>query len=177
MLEDLLTDFNTAAPQSSRQELIPVGTIAKTVLTIHPGSYGTDGWLTKSHNTGSIYLNAEFTVIEGLYVKRKIRHLIGICSNKTDGEDTWGNAGRTMIRSILESARKIKPDDNSEQANCMRKLQSVSELNGLECIVKIGIERDKSGRYGDRNRIMAIITPEDKEYKLNNEIFNDSIPF
>jgi hypothetical protein len=177
MLHDLLTDFNTAKPQSNNQQLIPVGTIAKTLLTINPGGYGDNGWLTKSHNTGSIYLNAEFTVTEGLYIKRKIRHLIGICNNKTDGEDTWGNAGRTMIRSILESARNIRPGDNSEQATRMRKLQSVSELNGLECMVKIGIEHDKSGKYGDRNRIMAIITPEDKEYKQNNEIFNDNIPF
>lgn len=174
MLQNLLTDFNTAESQSN---LIPAGTIAKVQITIQPGGYEPDYWLTKSPNTGSIYLNAEFTITEGPYAKHRIYQIIGIKSSKADGEDKWGGMGRSMIRSILESARNIRPGDNSEWANHMRKLQSVSELNGLECVVKIGVERDKSGRYGDRNRIMAIITPEDKEYKQDNEIFNDKIPF
>lgn len=174
MLHDLLTDFNTAESQSN---LIPACTIAKAQITIQPGGYEPDYWLTKSPNTGSIYLNAEFTITEGPYAKHRIYQIIGIKSSKADGQDKWSEMGRSMIRSILESARNIKPSDNSEQANHMRKLQSISELNGLECMVKISIEYDKTGKYGDRNRIMAIITPKDKEYKQNNEIFNDKIPF
>lgn len=168
-----LTDFNTAKPQSN---LIPKGTTVKVKMAIKPGGY--ECWFTESPTTGSIYLNAEFTVIEGPYAKHKIYQAIGIKGGKTEGtEDIWGEKGRSTIRSILESAHNIRPEDTSEQATRMRKLQSISELNGLECTVKIGIECDKSGKYGDRNRIMAIITPGDKEYTQGYEIFNDSIPF
>ncbi|MFP3030771.1 MAG: hypothetical protein ACEY3M_06320, partial [Wolbachia sp.] len=64
MLTDFLTDFNTAKPRSS---LIPAGTIVKVLVKICPGGHEPNGLLTKSKNTGSIYLNLEFTVVEGPY--------------------------------------------------------------------------------------------------------------
>ncbi len=83
MLQDL-TDFNTAKSQSN---LIPKGTTVKVKMAIKPG--GHENWFTKSYTTGSIYLNAEFTVTEGPYTKRKIYQVIGIKSGKAsvEGED------------------------------------------------------------------------------------------
>ena len=166
MLEDFLTDFNTAKLQSS---LIPKGTIVKVKMAIKPGGY--ENWFTKSYATGSIYLNAEFTVIEGPYAKRKIHQMIGIKSGKAEGtEDTWGEMGRSMIRSILESARNIDSNDTSEKAVSARKINSITDLNGLEFTAKIGIESDS--RYGDRNRIATVITTEQ-----SNDIKSDWVPF
>ncbi|RDD34986.1 putative phage related protein [Wolbachia endosymbiont of Cylisticus convexus] len=73
MLSDFLTDFNNAKLQGS---LIPKGTTVKVKMAIKPGGY--ENWFTKSYTTGSIYLNAEFTVTEGLYAKRKIFQVIAL---------------------------------------------------------------------------------------------------
>ncbi|APR98646.1 hypothetical protein [Wolbachia endosymbiont of Folsomia candida] len=165
MLQDFFTDFNTAKPQSG---LIPKGTIVKVKIAIKPGGY--ENWFTRSLSTGSIYLNAEFTVTEGPYAKRKIFQIIGVKSGKAEGgEDSWGEAGRSMIRSILESARNISSSDTSEQANAARKLNSIADLNGLEFTAKVGIEADS--RYGNRNRIAMVITPEKPQKE------DDWIPF
>ncbi len=160
MLTDFLTDFNTAKPRSS---LIPAGTIAKVLVKICPGGYEPNGLLTKSKNTGSIYLNLEFTVVEGPYSKRKIYQIFGIQGSKLNenGEDVWGEMGRSMIRRILESARNIYPHDDREEANLARKIKSISELNGLECLVKIGTE---TSGYGEKNKIISVITPEYGSY-------------
>ncbi|MBV2146032.1 MULTISPECIES: hypothetical protein [unclassified Wolbachia] len=162
MLQDL-TDFNTAKSQSN---LIPKGTAVKVKMAIKPGGY--EDWFTKSYATGSIYLNAEFTVTEGPYAKRKIYQVIGIKSGKAsvEREDVWGEMGRAMIRSILESARNIHPHDNSEKAVLARKLNSIADLNGLEFRAKVGIEAD---RYGEKNKIATVITSENTE--------NDWVPF
>ncbi len=161
MLQDL-TDFNTAKSQSN---LIPKGTTVKVKMAIKPGGY--ECWFTKSPTTGSIYLNAEFTVIEGPCARHKIYQAIGIKSGKAEGaEDVWGEMGRSMIRSILESARNIQPHDNSEKATLARKLNSIADLNGLEFRAKVGIEAD---RYGEKNKIATIITSENTE--------NDWVPF
>ncbi|WP_264338622.1 hypothetical protein [Wolbachia endosymbiont (group A) of Cheilosia soror] len=152
MLQNL-TDFNTAKSQSN---LIPKGTVVKVKMAIKPGGY--EDWFTKSYATGSIYLNAEFTVTEGPYARHKIYQAIGIKSAKAEGtEDIWGEMGRSMIRSILESARNIHPHDNSEKAVLARKLGSVADLNGLEFRAKVGIEAD---RYGEKNKIATVVTPE-----------------
>ncbi|WP_250295874.1 hypothetical protein [Wolbachia endosymbiont of Oedothorax gibbosus] len=165
MLQDL-TDFNTAKSQSN---LIPKGTIVKVKMTIKPGGY--ECWFTKSPTTGSIYLNAEFTVIEGPYARQKLYQAIGIKSGKAnvEREDVWGEMGRSMIRSILESARNIHPHDNSEKAILARKLGSVADLNGLEFRAKVGIEADQ---YGEKNKITTVITPQQHQ---NTEI--DWVPF
>ncbi|XGA08496.1 MAG: hypothetical protein U0X86_000739 [Wolbachia endosymbiont of Xenopsylla cheopis] len=161
-----LTDFNTA---KSQKNLIPAGTIVKVRMTIQPGGYEPDFWLTKSPSTGSIYLNTEFIVTEGPYAKYKIYQIIGIKSSKADGEDKWGEMGRSMIRSILESARNIHPHDTSEKAVLARKLSSIQDLNGLEFTIKVGIAADG---YGEKNKIATVITPE-----RNKSSEADWIPF
>ncbi len=75
LADEFLTDFNTAVPQST---LIPLGTIVKVSVKIHPGGYEQNSWLSKSVNSGSIYLNTEFTVVEGPYSQYKIHQIIGI---------------------------------------------------------------------------------------------------
>nr|WP_253308804.1 hypothetical protein [Rickettsia endosymbiont of Ceutorhynchus assimilis] len=166
MLTDFLTDFNTAKLQSN---LIPKGTIVKVKMAIKPGGY--ENWFTKSYTTGSIYLNVEFTVTEGPYAKRKIFQVIGIKSGKArvEGEDVWAEAGRSMLRSILESARNIHSNDTSEKAVIARKINSIADFNGLEFTAKVGIEAD---RYGEKNKITTIITPEQ-----NKNVQNDWVPF
>ena len=111
-MTSIWNDFNDAKKNSN---LIPKGTLAKVRLTIRPGGFDdpaqgwTGGYATRG-TTGAVYLNVEFTVLEGPYARRKICRMIGLYSPK--GPD-WANMGRSLVRGILNSARGISDKDNS----------------------------------------------------------------
>ena len=156
-------DFNDAAEQN-QHDIIPSGTLVKVRMTIKPGGFDnpdmgwTGGYATRG-DTGAIYLNAEFTVLAGEYAKRKVWSLIGMYSPK--GPE-WENMGRSFVRSILQSARNIKPDDNSPPAYKARQLMSLSELDGIEFVAKVSLEKDQ---YDEpKSVIKHAITPEHKQY-------------
>ena len=52
----------------------------------------------------------------------------------------------------------------SEIAVTARQINSFNALNNLDAVIKIGVERDKSGQYQDKNRVIAIITPDHFPY-------------
>ena len=118
------SDFNDAEQQQSF-DLIPKGTVAKVRMTVKPGGYDdpSQGWLggyaTQSFETGSIFLACEFVVLEGEYARRKLWSNIGLYSSKGP---TWGNMGRTFVRAALNSARNVRPDDNTPQAAAARRI-------------------------------------------------------
>jgi hypothetical protein len=154
-----MIDFNDAE-QQTEFSLIPANTIAKARLTIKQGNDFSDPFLTRSKDGNSTYLNCEFVIMEGQFVRRKIFDKIGI-----SGSDVWVNMGKSRIRAIIESAKNINPKDMSETAMAARKIDSFSELEGLEPIIKIGIESDRSGVYQDKNRVLSIVTPDHKFYQ------------
>lgn len=154
-----MIDFNEVKNISN---LIPQNTIAKAVLEIRHGNYAPNPLLTES-KTGSIYLDTQFTIVDDEYARRKVFYKIGI-----DGNPKWVAAGKIMIKSILESAKNIKPSDTSEKAQKARIISGYEDLEGLEVVIKIGIESDPTGVYEDRNTIVAIITPENPIYSNYN---------
>lgn len=157
-------DFNDAEQQTSF-ELIPKGTLAKVRMTIKPGSHDdaskgwTDGYATESFDTGSVYLAAEFVVLEGEYAKRKLWSNIGLHSPKGD---TWANMGRTFIRAILNSAYGVLPSDQSPDAQNARRIGSFAGLDGIEFVARIDVEKDAKGE--NRNIIKQAIEPDHKDY-------------
>ena len=153
-----MMNFNDAGLQSS-YDLIPANTIAKARLVIKAGNDSHDPLITHGKNRDTSYLNCEFIILEGQYAKRKVFDKIGL-----EGSDKWVNMGKARIRAILESAKGINPRDMSEMAMAARQINSFDELNGLDCVIKIGIERDKQGQYQDKNRVVSIITPEHISY-------------
>jgi hypothetical protein len=160
-------DFNTAETQAPRGdfELIPNGTIAKLLMTIRPGGEGPEGWLTRSKNSGNLFLSCEFVVTEGQFERRRFWQsfvLEGGQKNE-NGESIAWTISRSTLRSILESAKRIHPSDTSEKAMSARKVHSWEEFDGLEFAGKIGIEKGQGG-YDDKNRLFAAITPNDKHY-------------
>jgi hypothetical protein len=159
-----MKDFNTA---NSQDELIPAGTIARATFKLKGGgNHGEHNLLSKSDNTGSIGLNAYFTIDDGKYKGRRIYQLIGIegVKRNAEGEDVWGDMGCSLIRSIIESSHNIHPTDKSEKARKIRAIASYNDLEGLKCLIKIGVEVNKTGAFSDKNKIFAAITPADKNY-------------
>ncbi len=157
----LWNDFNDA---TSNSDVIPKGTLAKVRLTIRPGGFddpsqGWTGGYAKRGATGAVYLDAEYTVLEGPYAKRKIWSLIGLYSPK--GPD-WGNAGRGLVKGILNSARGIADKDNSAQAQAQRRISGFAELDGVEFIARMDIGSDTNGE--DKNEVRSAVTPSHRDY-------------
>ena len=157
-------DFNSADDQSGF-DVIPKGTLAKVRMTIKPGGHDdasqgwAGGWATRSNTTGAVYLNCEFVVLEGKYARRKIWSLIGLYSAK--GPD-WANIGRAFIKGILNSSRGVSNKDNSPAAQNARRINGLGDLDGVEFVARIDIEKDQNG--DDKNVIKLAITPDNKEY-------------
>jgi len=154
-------DFNDAQQNAN---LIPKGTIAKVRLTIRPGGFDdpSQGWIggyAKRGTTGSVYLDAEYTVLEGKFARRKVWSMIGLYSPK--GPD-WGNMGRGLIRGILNSARGLSDKDNSQEAQNARRIAGIADLDGIEFVARIDVGTDANG--DDKNDIRQAVTRDHKDY-------------
>ena len=158
-------NFNDAERQSNF-DVIPANTLVRLVMTIRPGGGDEDGWLTRSKSSDSQYFNCEFTVFDGPYTRRKIWSNIGWSGGKTNekGESIYGNMGRSMLRAIIESAKGIRPDDQSQTAIQGRTVSGWGDFNQFCFLAKLGVEKGVDG-YQDKNKILAVITPEMKEYQ------------
>ena len=157
-------DFNDAK-EPMNLGVIPKNTTAKARVSILRGGYidatqgWTDGCATHSKHTGAVYLQCKFVILAGEYAKRHVWHMIGLHSPKGD---TWADMGRTFIKSLLNSAHNIQPNDQSDAAKQARMIQSFADLDGLVAVIKIGVDADNDG--GERNTINAVVTPDFKEY-------------
>lgn len=157
-------DFNDAEQQQGF-DLIPKGTIVPVRMTLKPGGHDdagqgwSGGYATESFDTGSIYLAAEFVVTGGPHARRKMWSNIGLHSKKGP---TWGQMGRSFIRAALNSARNVHPQDNSPQASSARRIQGFHELDGLEFLARVDIEKDGKGQ--DRNVVKVAVEPDHPDY-------------
>ncbi|MGB4194161.1 MAG: hypothetical protein WBK09_09270 [Limnohabitans sp.] len=157
-------DFNDAEQQQSF-DLIPKGTVAPVRMTIKPGGHDdaaqgwTGGYATQSFETGSIFLACEFVILDGEYARRKMWSNVGLHSSKGPA---WGNMGRTFIRAVLNSSRNIQPQDNSPQAAAARRIQGFNELDGIEFVARIDVEKDGRGEL--RNVVKMAVEPDQPDY-------------
>lgn len=158
-------DFNDAEAQSGSFNLIPKNAIVPVRMTIKPGGYDdpaqgwTGGYASESFDTGSVYLSCEFVVTDGEFAKRKMWSLIGLHSPKGP---TWGQMGRSFIRAALNSAHNVHPQDNSPEAAAARRIQGFQDLDGIEFLARVDIEKD--GRGDDKNVIKVAIEPDHPQY-------------
>ena len=157
-------DFNDAEQQQSF-DLIPKGTVARVRMTIKPGGFDdpaqgwNGGYATQSFETGSVYLSCEFVILEGEFARRKMWSNIGLQSPKGPN---WGNMGRTFVRAALNSARNIRPQDNSPQAAAARRIAGFHELDGLEFVARIDVEKDGRGEL--KNVVKLAVEPDHPDY-------------
>jgi hypothetical protein len=167
-------DFGNAATQSTNN-LIPKNTSARLHLSVRPGGHDEGGWLRMNKAGNALMLDCEFTVVDGQYARRKFWGLFTV-KGETEGQQKAVEISRSNIRAILESARNVKPSDMSADAAAKRRIDSWGDLDGLEFVGIIGVEEDKTGQYGDKNRLSAAVTPDRKEYKQFGKAASD-IPY
>jgi len=157
-------DFNTAEKQVSF-ELIPAGTLAPIMMSIKFGGHGSDGSLTQSKTSDVLFLNVEFTVMEGAYAKRKIFQNLTVSGGGVDdkGRSKGGTITKSFLRAVIDSAYGLDPDDDSPASRQKRIKNSYGDFNQMIFLGKVGIETGKNG-YAAKNKILEAITKGHKSY-------------
>jgi len=154
-----MLDLNTAETQRT---LIPADTVAVMQMNIRPGDAGEGKWLKTSKDGTSRGLDSEFTLVGGEYTKRKFWSRFTV-EGETDGQKTAADITRVTLRAILESARGLRPDDQSEDAKKAR-MADYADFDGIRFIGRIGVEAAKSG-YPAKNTLLEVVTPERKNWR------------
>jgi hypothetical protein len=167
-------DFNNIEPSSGSSgefELIPENTIARVTLHLEGGNvevpeFGRGNFFKASQGGGRAkWMPIVFTITGGDHNGRKIWHRIFVDGDKMSDRNVpvAKEIGLRTMRSIIESARNINPDDTTPNAQQARQLNSIEDLNNMQLCIKIGIEKGTNG-YADRNRLIAPLTPNQTGY-------------
>jgi len=167
-----MIDFNDVPNDSNQNEfeLIPAGTVARVILTMKRGTevipdYSTQPMF-KQGQTGTKWLECEFTVVGGKYDRRKFWQNIMVDGGKINPESgmPWcKEIGIRTFRDIINSTFGLDPNDTSPEAAMKRKVNDLNVLDGAEFCVKIAVEKGTNG-YADKNKMMVALTTNSKEY-------------
>jgi hypothetical protein len=161
-------DFNTAGKQRSF-DVIPAQTIVTLQLNIRPGGAGDDSWLKRAADGASEHLDCEFVVVSPeQYAKRKFWQPYTM-RGTTQGHAEAGEINCRLFRAILESARGIRPDDNSEAAQNARKVSSWADFDQIRFLARLGV-RPPEGNYPAKNTILEVITLDRQGWKQPEQI-------
>ena len=152
-----MVDFNDAGPQRSF-DVIPDRTVATVRMKIRPGNVGEGGWLRRSKDGNSEALDCELVVLDGEFAKRKFWSLLTL-GGELEGHAEAARISGERIRAMLESARGIRSDDNSDAAKEARRITSYGDLDGLCFVCRIGVEPAQNG-YKAKNCLDYVITPD-----------------
>ena len=83
---------------------------------------------------------------------------IGLHSKKGP---TWGQMGAVSSRAALNSARNVIPRTTARRPP-PRRIQGFHELDGLEFLARVDIEKDAKGQ--DRNVVKIAVEPDHPDY-------------
>jgi hypothetical protein len=163
--------------------------------SIQEGGYGANYLLHRSKNGSFNMLVIECTVASGEHRGRKFKEwiIVEYLGNERDPEKaekakTAERIGRAKMRAMLESARGIDPDDDSDAAKAARRFESLTVFNGLQFTAHVAIRPGQSG-YREQNYIYQVIhtgkpsestvspAPTTVPPKPRKDDFDDSIPF
>lgn len=147
-------DLNDAERQREGGDIIPDNTVAPVILNMR-------GMKSTKDRSGQM-LDCEFTITAGPFAKRKFWANMMV-QGSTDGQKKAVNISMSRIRAMLESAYGIQPADDSDAAKAARRLSDWDDLQALEFVAKIGIEKG-TGDYKDKNTLKGAVTPDDSDY-------------
>jgi hypothetical protein len=166
-------DMNDVQPQTS-SDIIPDGTFAKITMTFRPGTIDGDSpvdakLLKASNSPGSDVrqIDAEFTIVEGLYARRKFWQMFTVSGGKLDeqGVSIGWKISKSTFRAMIDSALGLNPEDMSDAAKSRRVLNGLSELSGITFVGKVKIEPSDNPRYPDRNRLERVVLPQEPDWQ------------
>ena len=167
-----MMNLNSIAPQEPRSEfqLIPAGSVVRAIVQVKPGDiqipdYGPGNWFKASQSSRAKWMELEFTIVGGPFDRRKFWDRVFVDGDKmgSSGMPEAKEIGLRTLRALIDSANNLDPSDMSPEAQQRRTINGVADLNGMEICAKIGIKKGTNG-YQDQNRLMAALTPKDKDY-------------
>ena len=138
-------------------------------MTVRPGGAGSDGWLTRAKDGNSEHLNCEFVVVDGIYAKRKFWNRYTVIGGN---HDQAIEISRKALKAMLESARGVRPSDESEAAKLARQTKGWGDFDQLRFVVRVGVEPAKND-FAAKNTIKEVITPERQAWKKPEQIDRD----
>ncbi|TPQ52711.1 hypothetical protein C2U72_01750 [Prosthecomicrobium hirschii] len=165
-------DLNDAQAQMPPVgDLIPDGTFAKVRMTIRPGFLDgatplDAGLLKAGREPDTRMLDAEFTVVEGPFVRRKFWQNFTVAGGKLDekGVSKGWNIAKASFRAMVDSALGLDPKDLGETAKAKRRLRGLRDLDGITFVAQIMIEPTTNPAYKDTNRLAHVVTPDEPQY-------------
>lgn len=166
-------DMNDVQPQQTG-DLIPDGSFAKVVMNIRRGGIdgtvdGDRGLLKASSQPGSdvLLLDAEFTIAEGPYTRRKFWQNFTVQGGKVDeqGQSIGWKISKSTFRAMIDSALGLNPEDMSEAAKAKRMLRGLADLDGITFVAKIQIEPNRNPAYKDANKLEHVVLPTAPEWQ------------
>ncbi len=165
-------DLNDAQPQLPPVgEPMPDGTFAKVKMTIRPGGVNGStpmdaGLLKASQSSDAKMLDCEFTVVEGLYSRRKFWQNFTVAGGKLDekGQSKGWNISKSAFRAMIDSALGLDPKDESQAAKGKRVIQGLKQLDGIVFAARIMVEPASSAQYKDANKLANVVLPGEPQY-------------
>ena len=166
-------DLNDVEPLRS-SEMIPDGAFAKVTMIVRPGGVDGDGDLDKgllkaSNTPGSdvLSLDAEFTLVDGPYARRKFWQTFTVSGGKVDekGASIGWNISKRIFRGMIDSALGLDPQDESDASKAKRQLRGLADLGGITFVAKILVEPNKDTRYPDSNKLDRAVLPNEQEWR------------
>jgi hypothetical protein len=167
-MEMNMFDLNEAERQGG--QVIPSG-VYTLRAKLKPKGAGDEGLLRRAKNGPTQMLELELKVVGGEHAGHTFVDLITVNYNKDEGplngqDDNYRTAvriGRAKLRSIIESARGIKPDDDSDDAKVKRRVESYLEFDGITFVAQLKTEPAQNG-YRAKNVVHFVITPDDPSW-------------
>lgn len=169
-----MLDLSTA-PEQRPDGIIPDGTFVRVKASLRDGGASLpnmeplDNGLFKCAKPPSdaVMLDWEFTVLQGQHARRKFWQLMTVAGGSLDekGISKAWNITKASLRAMIDSALGLDPKDESDAAKQKRVLRGFRDLDGIEFVCKVGIERGTEG-YADKNRIAHVVTPNEPEYAV-----------
>ena len=179
-----MIDFSnvTSGGGGGEFELIPAGTIARTILTIKRGGevlkeYSQEPMF-KSSERGTKWIECEFVVVGGPYNKRRFWQNIMLDGGRIDPETGicyTKKIGLETIKDIIDSAKGLSKSDISPEAMQTRNINGLEDMDGMEFCAKIGIEKGTNG-YADKNKLVGTLCVGDNQYIGSGQPTNTPTP-
>lgn len=172
-----MVDFNYAETQRTNSGFIPDDSIVTLQMTINPPKFGKEG---DSHPLfcrsakGNEYIDVEFEVVGGNFAGHQFRQFFTLV-----GSESAAKISMRTLRAIIESARGISPSDISPVATASRQISDWADFNGMLFLSKITCkteQRPNDSNWYIKNEIKRVITIDDSEYKLGEQISEKPLP-
>lgn len=159
-------DLNNAGPQTSGLGAIPEDSVLKLKMNIQrPATDKASAIhpvLTKAkNNSGNDFIDVKFEVVAGTFQGRPLWNNFCLAGSAAATEISM----RTL-RAIIESARGISPDATDDNSSNGRIINDWEDMNGMEFVAKLGIEKPKPGDEYINSKIKRVLTVDDDQYSL-----------